>query len=74
VKNAIFLRSFLQLLVIDNVPSSLILSTPMMEAIPSSKTSVLTRATLHRIPEDGIPLNLMELGPSWEMAGHGITC
>jgi hypothetical protein len=35
-------------------PSLLILSTLMMEAIHSSKSSVLTRATRHHIPEDGI--------------------
>jgi hypothetical protein len=45
----------LQLLVTANViPSSLILFTPMMEAIRSSKMSVLTRTTRHHIPEDGI--------------------
>jgi hypothetical protein len=32
----------------------LILVTLMMEAICSSKTSVLTRSTWHHIPEDGI--------------------
>jgi hypothetical protein len=32
-----------------------ILSTLMMGAIRSSETSVLTRATLLHIPEDGIP-------------------
>jgi hypothetical protein len=36
------------------VHSSLILSTLMMEAIYSSETSLITRATLHHIPEDGI--------------------
>jgi hypothetical protein len=32
----------------------LILYTLMIEAIRSSETSVLTRATLHQIPEGGI--------------------
>jgi hypothetical protein len=36
------------------VPSSPILVTLMMEALSSSKTSVLTRATWHNILEDGI--------------------
>jgi hypothetical protein len=45
----------LRLLVTANVaPSSLILSTLMMEAICSSETSVLTRPTRYHIPEDGI--------------------
>jgi hypothetical protein len=45
----------LQLLVTANVlPRSLILSTLMMQAIHPSETSVLTRATRHHIPEDGI--------------------
>jgi hypothetical protein len=44
----------LQLPVIANVCNSLILSTVMMEAMRSSETAVLTRATLIRIPEDGI--------------------
>jgi hypothetical protein len=55
VRSDVFLRSVLQLLVTANVvPSSLILVTLMMEAICSSKTSVLARATWCNIPEDGI--------------------
>jgi hypothetical protein len=37
------------------VPSLLSLFSLMMEAIRSCKTSVLTRATWHHIPEDDIP-------------------
>jgi hypothetical protein len=45
----------LQLLVTPNIlPSSLILITLMMEAIRSSETLVLTRATWYNIPENGI--------------------
>jgi hypothetical protein len=41
-------------LVTAAVPSLPILVTLMMEGIHSSETSVLTRATLRHIPEDGI--------------------
>jgi hypothetical protein len=48
------LRDVLQLLLNANVvPSSLILFTLMMLAIHSSETSVPSRATWRRIPEDG---------------------
>jgi hypothetical protein len=41
-------------LVTANVPSTLILSKLMIEAIHSPETSVLTRATRRHIPEDSI--------------------
>jgi hypothetical protein len=37
------------------VPTSQVLVTLMMEELPSPETSVLTRATMRKIPEDGIP-------------------
>jgi hypothetical protein len=51
----VFLRSALRLLAINNAVSSLsILVTLMMDAILSSETSVLTRATQRHIQEDDI--------------------
>jgi hypothetical protein len=64
MKNAVFwdvalVRTVLRLLVTANViPSSPILVTLMMEAVRSSETSVLSRATRRDIPEGGIIRNV----------------
>jgi hypothetical protein len=64
----------LQVVVTDNaVRSPLILFNLKMKAIRSSKTSVLTRATRHHIPEDGILHNFINLpNPSGQTRPCGL--
>jgi hypothetical protein len=50
----VFLHRVSRLLVTANVPRSPILVTQMMEALISSETSILPRATRRNIPDDGI--------------------
>jgi hypothetical protein len=47
-----------ELVTANVVLSSLTISTLMMEEIPPSETSVITRSTQRHIPEDGILQNL----------------
>jgi hypothetical protein len=54
VRFEVFLRNVRRLLVTVNISSSPILVTLITEAICYFRTSVLTTATRHNIPEDGI--------------------
>jgi hypothetical protein len=62
------------LVTVNVVPSSLILSTLMMEAIRSSEMSVLTRATQRHIPEDGTLQSSHKSCPGHRLANTEWRC
>jgi hypothetical protein len=67
-------RSERRLLVTANVVlSSLILVTLMIEALRSSETSVITRATRRNIQEDGIHQSLFTSRSLWNTDSHSVS-
>jgi hypothetical protein len=67
----VFIRCMRRLPVTANVPSSPILVTMIMEALSSSETSVLTRATRRNIPEGGSRKN-RHFGGTYGLHHQGI--